>query len=76
MDEQPLGALLDDLGIAYDLAEGELVSGAVVLLKIVLPDGRQRLALRCSEGMDWMSKVGMLRVAERMESDTTGAIGD
>ena len=76
MPDQPIGSLLDGLGIAYTLEDDELVSGAIVLLKVALPDGRQRLALRCSEGMDWMSKVGMLRVAERMESDTTGAVGD
>lgn len=66
---EPIGSLLDSLGLAHAPDEGELATDAIVLLKVIDPDGRAVLRTVCSEGMSWIERVGMLRVAERVELD-------
>lgn len=73
-DEEPIGQLIDALGIEATVGPGELVSGAIVLLKVVQEDGSTRLNLTYSDGLGWIERVGMLRVAEQIES-TTGFTG-
>ena len=68
--EQPIGATLDALGITATIGPGTLVSGAIVLLKLLLPDGRERLSVAHSEGLGWIERTGMLRVAESIETST------
>lgn len=70
-DGQPIGHVLDGLGIRASLADGELVESAMVLLKIVQADGDTRLTLASSDGLGWIERCGMLRVAELIESDVT-----
>lgn len=67
-DGQPIGDIIDSLGVRSTPKEGDLVSGAVVLLKVVEPDGGVRMSVTWSEGMSWLERAGMLRVAELLES--------
>lgn len=62
-----IGDLIDSLGVEREDVEGELVAGAVVLLKTIDPDGRVGLSLLGSDGMSWVEKIGMLRAAEQIE---------
>lgn len=66
-----LGELIDAQGVETTLDDDELVAGVVVLLKVVLPDGAVKLSLAWSEGMSWLERVGMLRVAEQTECEET-----
>lgn len=66
--EQPIGSTLDALGITATITPGTLVSGAIVLLKLLLPDGRERLSVTHSDGLGWIERAGMLRVAETIET--------
>lgn len=68
--EQPVGATLDALGITATIEPGTLVSGAIILLKLLLPDGRERLTVAHSDGLGWIERTGMLRVAETIETAT------
>lgn len=68
---RPIGDVLDSLGVQATVDEGELVAGAIVLLKVIDSDGDTRLSLSHSDGLGWIERCGMLRVAERLESDTT-----
>jgi hypothetical protein len=70
-DEQPIGDLLDSLGITATVAEGELVAGALVLLKVIDAEGDVRLSMSHSEGLGWIERAGMLAVAQAAEMDTT-----
>jgi len=70
MTAQPLGQILDGLGCQSALEDGDLVSAAVVVLKVVEPDGRVRLAMCWSDGLCWIDRIGMLRAAERVELPT------
>lgn len=64
---QPVGPILDGLGCQATLADGDLVAGAVVLLKVVDTDGTVRLTTCWSEGMSWIERLGMLRASEQGE---------
>lgn len=66
-ETRPIGDVLDSLGIEATLDPGELVAGALVLLKVVQADGDTRLSL-AHQGVGWIERVGMLRVAETLES--------
>lgn len=70
-ETRPIGDVLDSLGIRAVIADGELVAGAIVLLKVIDNDGDTRLSLSHSDGIGWIERCGMLRVAELIESDTT-----
>lgn len=67
-DTHPIGDVIDGLGITARLDQGELVAGALVLLKVVDNDGDTRLSLAFSEGLGWIERIGMLRVAESLET--------
>lgn len=67
---RPIGDVLDGLGIEATVEPGELVAGALVLLKVVQADGDTRLSL-AHQGVGWIERVGMLRVAETIESRST-----
>lgn len=70
---EPIGDLLDALGVRHSPEEGELVEGAVVLLKTVGADGRVGLRVAYSDGISWIERIGMLRVGMVVdESDLSG----
>ncbi|MFJ8027444.1 hypothetical protein [Streptomyces sp. NPDC096311] len=77
-EARPIGDVLDGLGIEATLDEtsGELVAGAVVLLKVIDTDGDVRLSMAYSDGLGWIERAGMLRIAESMESGTSRLAGE
>jgi len=62
-DSQPLGRLIDSLGVEHRPEEGELVLGAVVLMKVMEADGRIAMRSAWSPGLSWMERVGMHQAA-------------
>lgn len=66
---RPIGDVIDGLGIEASVQDGELVAGAIVLLKVIDSDGGTRLSIATSDGLGWIERCGMLRVAEQVESD-------
>jgi hypothetical protein len=66
-DMEPIGNLLDALGIMHTPDDGELVASAVVLLKVLDNDGDVSLRIVCSDGLSWIERLGMLRAAEHVE---------
>lgn len=68
MAEQPIGATLDKLGVRADIADDALITGAVVILRTVRADGTERLSVAPSEGLGWVARLGMLHVAQAMQS--------
>lgn len=69
-EEQPIGTTLDALGITAAIAPDTLVSGAVVLLKTVTADGRERLSVAHSDGIGWTERAGMLHIASTMATNS------
>jgi hypothetical protein len=68
--EQPIGKVLDGLGITANIEPDALVAGAIVLLKTLLPNGDTRLSVAHSEGLGWIERSGMLHLADAMETST------
>ena len=64
---EPIGNLIDSLGVTREPVDGELIAGAVVLLKTVDADGDVGLSIAWSDGMSWIERVGMLHVAREVE---------
>lgn len=72
-----IGDIIDSLGIEATVREGELVAAAIVLLKVIEENGDTRLSLTYSDGLGWIERAGMLRVAEILETGSaTGARSD
>lgn len=77
MTATPIGEILDGLGVRATQNEGDLVSDALVILKVVEPDGGVRLSLAWSEGMSWIERLGMVTAAQALEvPDSGAAVGD
>lgn len=62
-ETQPVGPVLDGLGIRITLKDGDLVAGAIVLTKVVEADGGVRLGVTWPDGMSWLERLGMLHAA-------------
>ena len=65
MTDQPIGPILDGLGVTIDLADGELVETAVVVTKIVAADGQVLLGLYGPDSMSWLEKLGLIEAAKQ-----------
>lgn len=64
-----LGQIINNLGCSAEtLAEGVMVSDAVVLLKCVHPDSSVTLLMAHSDGMSWIERLGMLTAAGKIET--------
>lgn len=63
----PIGHVIDSLGVGGSLAEDDLPTAAIVLLKVVEPDGQVRLSIAYSDGLGWIERVGMLAYASTYE---------
>jgi hypothetical protein len=73
---EPLGDLLNSLGLEHEPADGELIASALVLLKVIGADGEVTLRTVTSDGLSWIERVGFLRVAEKVELDGFAEIDD
>lgn len=68
MARQPIGQLLDTLGVTVDIDEGDMATDAVVILKVVKADGSVSLAKGGSESLDWITALGMLTAVQSIEN--------
>jgi hypothetical protein len=61
--DQPIGPLLDSLAVTIDLDHNEHLTEALVISKISnFDNGETRLSL-ASNGIDWISKIGLVHAA-------------
>ncbi|AYD81692.1 hypothetical protein SEA_KROMP_91 [Streptomyces phage Kromp] len=68
MADQKIGQLLDALGVEATLDEGDLPTDAFVILKVIKADGTVTLASARSEGLDWITRLGMVTAAQQIEN--------
>jgi hypothetical protein len=65
--DTPIGIIIDGLGCSASLEEHDLIADAVVIMKVIEPDGSVRLSIAWSDGMSWIERLGMLRAAEHID---------
>lgn len=63
MSGQKIGQLLDSLGVTGELSEGDMPTDALVILKVVTPEGRTAVTIAASEASDWVTQKGLLAAA-------------
>ncbi|MFB7738218.1 hypothetical protein ACFC08_28295 [Streptomyces sp. NPDC056112] len=77
MTEQPIGPILDGLGTAIELDDGDLVASAFVIAKVIDKDGDVSLAIASSDGLSWIEQNGLLASAQQIINQTSiGRKGD
>jgi len=67
MGPEPIGTLVDALGVELTMSDGDLVSGAVLILKVVDADGQVVQRVGWSDGISWIERRGMIEVARDVE---------
>ena len=67
-EKLPLGDIIDKLGVRLALDEGDMVTDVYCLVKVLEPDGDTRLAFAWSDGISWLERMGMVTVAQAVES--------
>lgn len=63
---QPIGPILDGLGVMIDLGDGALVEVALVVAKVVTPDGVVNVSLSDSAGMSWLDQLALVAAAQQI----------
>lgn len=66
MTAQPVGHLLDSLGVTVDLEDNEHLVDAVLIARLVpfgSDDDTPRLIMSRSDGLDWIGQVGLIHAA-------------
>lgn len=62
------GDPLTQLGLNLNLKDDELVSDAILIMKVHRTDGTVYVAQRVTEGTDWVTVRGLLDIAIDIES--------
>lgn len=65
-EPKPIGDLLDTLGVTATLDEGDLINSAVVILSVQGEAGTE-MSLAWSDGLDWITRRGLLEEARDIE---------
>jgi hypothetical protein len=66
VSDQKVGHLIDGHGVTLDLEDTDLVSDFVVLAKVANEDGGASIAIGASDGMDWITQLGIVTAASRI----------
>lgn len=64
-DRQPIGEILDRIGVTASLEENQHIIEALVLAKVSdFADGSTSVGIYYSVGMDWISQLGLFRASQ------------
>lgn len=70
MPEQPIGPILDGLGVTIDLDDGDLIEAVVVIAKVYLADGGSvSVTLADSAGMSWLDQLALVTAANQIVNE-------
>ena len=67
-ERKPLGDHCDALGVKVGLDDDDMVTDIYAIVKILEPNGETRLAFAWSDGISWIERLGMLTVAQAVET--------
>jgi hypothetical protein len=75
--ERRIGDLIDSLGVLAEIADGDMVPSAVVLLKAVDEKGQVGVTIASSEGLSWLDQLGLIEAAKQIATAAGyRAVGD
>lgn len=64
-----------DLDIGeIELDEDELVDGALIIIRTQMSENQTRLIVRGTDGTDWVTKRGMVDVAQQYLAESTSTL--
>lgn len=68
---KPIGSIIDGLGVTASLDPSQHITEVIVLAKITdFEDGGTSVGVYKSDDMDWVSQLGLFRVATLMMETT------
>lgn len=63
-DREPIGGIIDGLGVSASLETTQKITEVLVLAKITdFEDGSTSVGIYNSTGMDWISQLGLFRAS-------------
>lgn len=65
-ERQPIGAIIDARGVLATIHPEDMVVDVVVIMRVMTPDGSVVREV-WSDGMDWISRRGLIEVARDQE---------
>jgi hypothetical protein len=68
VSDRKIGDIADAHGVTIDLEDDDLITDVLVIAKVITTDGTG-LAVAASEGMDWITQLGMIHAAAREIND-------
>jgi hypothetical protein len=71
VSDRPAGPILDGLGVTFDLGDNDLIVEATVIAKVTRMDegGGTSVIVANSDGIDWVSQLGLIEAARRVVHD-------
>lgn len=66
-DRRPIGQVLDASGLQATLRDGELVDGAVVVMRVIDSEGRSRVSMAWTDGLDFIVRRGLMEIARDVD---------
>lgn len=60
--------VLTQLGLAIEVADGDLISDAVLVMKVHRPSGEVYVSTRSTDGTDWVTTRALVAVAADVNS--------
>lgn len=67
-EQQKVGDLLDTRGLTLELNNGDMLTDAVLIAKVITEDGGVRVALGNTEGISWLEQLGLVTAANGIVS--------
>jgi hypothetical protein len=75
--DQPLGPILDNLGVVANLDAGEQITDVLVIAKISdFDNGHTAIGVYNNTGVDWVLKLGLLAAAREVLDTEIGRKGE
>jgi len=60
---QPIGTILDQQGLEADLDDGDLIDGAMVLVRVRRANGDTTVKSLTTDGMDFITRRALVEIA-------------
>lgn len=66
---QPIGDILDKLGVRATLESGDMIAGAVVIAKVVDEEGKVSIILQTDEAATWLDELALVTAAHGLVNE-------